>query len=66
MLRKMADKAGSQRKLAKDIGISAMFLCDILKGRRDPGEKMLAAMGYKRRVRIVRSVIIRRLRSEKP
>ena len=58
--------AGSQRNLAKQLGVSAMFLCDILKGRRDPGAKLLTAMGYERKVSIRRKVVLSRLRSEKP
>ena len=54
----MVDEAGSQRNLAKKLGISPMFVCDVLKGRRDPGEKMLKAMGYERKVSIRRTVEI--------
>jgi len=59
MLRKMVEEAGSQRNLAKKMGVSPMFLCDILKGRRDPGEKFLSALGYSRTVQIRRVVTIR-------
>lgn len=57
-LKRMAVEAGSQRELARKLGISPMLICDILKGRRDPGEKTLGAMGMKREVVITRSVKI--------
>jgi len=57
-LAKLAEEAGSQRNLAKRLGISPMFICDVLKGRRDPGDKMLKAMGFERRVSIRRTVEI--------
>jgi hypothetical protein len=58
MLLRLVKEAGSQRALAKKYGISPMFLCDILKGRRDPGEKFLSAMGYRREVVVRRDVKI--------
>ena len=58
MLRRLVKEAGSQRALAKKYGISPMFLCDVLKERRDPGEKFLAAMGFKREVVVRRDVKI--------
>jgi hypothetical protein len=51
---------GSQRNLAKKYGVSPMFICDILSGRRDPGEKLLSAMGFERTVVITRRVDIRK------
>ena len=43
-----AAKLGEQRLLAKQLGISSQYLSDILNGRREPGEKVLAALGIKR------------------
>lgn len=54
----MAEEAGSQRNLAKKLGVSPMFICDIIKGRREPGEKILKALGLQKNVRIIRSVRI--------
>lgn len=35
----------SLRAYARDLGISAAFLCDIYKGRRRPGEKIISQLG---------------------
>lgn len=59
-LRKEVERAGSQRKLAKELGVSAMFVNDVLRGRRDPGKKMLDAMGFQRQVKIIRLVEIKK------
>jgi transcriptional regulator with XRE-family HTH domain len=40
--------AGSQEAAAKRLGVSAQYLCDVLKGRREPGKKLLDAIGYRR------------------
>ena len=47
-LRKRLDKAGTQTALAKELGISKPYLSDILKGKRDPGPKVLAQLGIRR------------------
>lgn len=36
-LRLLADSMSSHKALAEKIGISEAYLCDILKGRRNPG-----------------------------
>lgn len=59
LLKDMAEEAGSQRNLAKKLGVSPMFICDILQGRREPGGKILKAMGLQREVRIIRTVTIK-------
>lgn len=59
-LKRQARSEGSQRNLAKKLGVSPMFICDVLKGRRDPGEKLLSAMGFEREVVVHRSVKIRK------
>lgn len=46
-LRKDSEKE-TQKALAKRLGISAQYLSDILKGRREPGQKMLDALGLER------------------
>lgn len=58
VLAKKCEAAGSQRAYAKMIRVSPMYICDILKGRRVPGNKILAAMGFKRSVEITRTVRI--------
>ena len=44
----LADNAGSQRALAKELGISEAFLTDVLRYRRNPGEKLLKALGLRK------------------
>lgn len=34
-----------QKEFANSIGIHPSYLCDIYKGRRDPGPKVLEALG---------------------
>ncbi|WP_408902516.1 transcriptional regulator [Methylobacterium radiotolerans] len=40
--------AGSQKAWAERAGVSQAYLCDVLKGNREPGESILAAMGLVR------------------
>lgn len=40
--------AGNQKAAAKRLGVSEQYLCDVLKGRREPGKKLLNALGYRR------------------
>lgn len=42
--------AGNQEQAAARWGISAQYLCDVLKRRREPGSKLLKAIGYRRLV----------------
>ena len=49
-LREKAEYEGSQRKLAKLIGVSAAFLNDILLGKREPSGKPVAFLGLERHV----------------
>jgi Helix-turn-helix len=39
---------GSQKAFAKRVGISEQYLSDILKGRREPGVKLLDYFGLER------------------
>ena len=49
MLLKAAEQsAGSRSALAAQWGISIQYLADIAHGRRDPGKKVLTALGYER------------------
>ncbi len=41
---------GNQKEAAKQWGISAPYLNDVLKGNRDPGAKILVAIGVEKRV----------------
>ena len=44
-LREMASEMGSQKALAEKLGVTQSYLSDVLNGRREPGPKMLAALG---------------------
>lgn len=49
-LRKLVEEAGSQRELAKRLGVSAPFIGDVPLGKREPAPKMLKALGLRRAV----------------
>ena len=40
----------TQRELAGELDISVQYLSDILNGRREPGPKILSALGIERRI----------------
>lgn len=44
---KQESRSTSQKELAKSIGCSAQFLCDLLKGRRRPTGKVLEYLGLR-------------------
>jgi hypothetical protein len=48
LLRRRCDEAGDQATWAKRHGISPAYVSDALKGRREPGEKILGALGLVR------------------
>lgn len=47
-LSKEVTAAGGQTLYAVKVGISKQYLNDILKGRKEPGMKLLKAIGYKK------------------
>ena len=47
----IADAYGSQEVFARHSGISTAYVSDFLAGKRDPGDKMLEALGYERVVK---------------
>ena len=49
-LRRQCEQSGSLRKAAIALGVSAAYLSDILSGKRQPGPKILAPLGYSRTV----------------
>jgi DNA-binding transcriptional regulator YdaS (Cro superfamily) len=53
-LRRACLRSGSQKAWAAAHGVSPAYVHDALQGRREPGAKILAALGYERRVRYVR------------
>lgn len=44
-LRNLAEIAGSQAALAKQIGVTPSYLSDVLTERRDPGPAILSYLG---------------------
>jgi transcriptional regulator with XRE-family HTH domain len=48
LLRQEVQKAGSQRALAEQLGVSQPFLNDVLKGNREPSAKLLEPLGLVR------------------
>lgn len=47
---------GTQAEVAKLWGVSPAYLCDVLRGHREPGERILKPLGLKREVRYVRAL----------
>jgi len=45
LLNKIVVEQGSRRKAALYIGVSAMYLCDVLNGNREAGEKITGFLG---------------------
>lgn len=47
LLQKRVDRDGL-RASASDMGLSAPYLLDVIRGRREPGPKILAALGWEK------------------
>lgn len=47
-LRRLVDEAGTQKDLAQQLGVSTAYLNDVLLKRKEPGKKLLAAIGFER------------------
>lgn len=47
-LRKAVEIAGSQKNFAQQQGLSEQYVSDVLNRRREPGQKMLDALGLER------------------
>jgi len=47
-IRVAIQQAGSQRAWAERVGVSPVFICNVLQGKRAPGPKVLAALGLRR------------------
>lgn len=48
MLARACKRSGSQANWAKAHGVSAAYVSDVLAGRRESGDKVLAALGVER------------------
>lgn len=48
LVRAAAVEAKSQRNLAHQWSVSESYITDVLSGYRDPGKKILDALGYER------------------
>jgi hypothetical protein len=46
VIRREVAVSGSQGNAARRLRVSPQYLCDVLKGRREPGQKLLDALGY--------------------
>jgi hypothetical protein len=57
ILRAKIEQAGSMRKAAKKLGITAAYLCDIIHERRNPGPRVAKALGFRREVKVTRTVV---------
>lgn len=47
-LRAAIRAAGSQQAFSREHGISAQYINDVVRGRREPGHKILEALGAER------------------
>jgi len=48
-LARAVKRAGTQRALAHEMGVSEAYISDVLRGRRLPSRRLLTAMGISRR-----------------
>ena len=44
-LERLVNRCGSQKALAERLNVSQAYLSDVLSGRREPGDKILAPLG---------------------
>jgi len=48
LLQQEVQRKGTQAALAKELGITAAYLGDVLNGKRMPGPTLLNALGFRR------------------
>lgn len=47
-IQKEAKRAGSQKALADELGVSDTYLSDVINGRKEPGDAILVPLGWER------------------
>jgi hypothetical protein len=52
-LRERVSAAGTLRACAKELGISIAYLHDVVRSKREPGDKILKAIYFRRKVTFV-------------
>ena len=57
-LKEKIEKAGSQKAVANEMGISPSHLSDVLAGKRNLGEALLRQLGYEKVVVHVKSHVV--------
>ena len=55
LLQRKVQRAGTQAALAKELGITAAYLGDVLNGKRKPGPTLLNAIGFRRVITYVKA-----------
>lgn len=53
-LRDECNRAGGQKHWAKKADLSEPYVSDVINGRRNPGDGILKALGFEKRVEYVR------------
>ena len=48
LIREAIDQHGGQKQLAQSIGVSQTCISDVYRGYREPGERLLTALGYRK------------------
>lgn len=56
LMRRDVEQLGSQRALARKLGLSVAYISDVLRGRRDIGPSLAQHYGYRIERRIVRAL----------
>ena len=63
MLRKACAEHGSIRAWARENKLSPMYVSDVLRGKRDPGPGLCAALGLERQLVVERKATYRKARA---
>jgi transcriptional regulator with XRE-family HTH domain len=54
LIQQRVEQTGTQAALARELGITAVYLGDVLSGKREPGPKILDALGIRRVITYVK------------